>query len=491
MSITTLLKSLRNIMRNDAGVDGDAQRLSQIVWILFLKVFDQKEKEWQIENEDYNCIIPFGYRWRDWVSSTSVKEQLTGDELIDFVNNKLIKDLSELNVADGKEEDKFFLIREFMGDATNYMKDGVLLRQVVNLFDGVHFDSSDDKHSFNEIYESMLKELQSAGKSGEFYTPRAVTSFIVEKVDPQIGEKVADFACGTGGFLIDALLHMQKQVKADTEQKKILSESIFGVEKKQLPYMLCTTNMILHGIDNPKIVHGNSLEKAVKDYGDSDLVDVVLMNPPYGGAEKTDIQKNFPSSLANAETADLFMIEILYRLKKDGRVGIVLPDGFLFGQDNSKVNIKQKLINEMNLHTVIRLPNSVFAPYTSITTNLLFFDNTKVTEKVWFYRLDMPEGYKAFSKTKPMESKHFKPARDWWAERKEIADAEGNYKSRAYGKAEIEKLGYNLDLCGYPNITEEILEPKVLIKEYMKQRTELEEGISKTLVKINKLLENK
>jgi len=492
MSIDTLIKRLRDIMRGDAGVDGDAQRLSQIVWILFLKVFDNREEIWELEEDDYEGIIPEGYRWRDWATCESVKDQLTGDELIDFVNNDLIPTLRDLEV---KGDDKrYWIVKDFMAEAINYMKDGVLLRQVVNLFDEVDFDDYEERHAFNDIYEELLKELQSAGRSGEFYTPRAITSFCVEKTDPQIGETVADFASGTGGFLIDALEYMRKQVGTDITKNEILKKSIHGVEKKQLPYMLCVTNMMLHGVEQPDIIHGNSLEKPVRDYTDDDKFDVILMNPPYGGSEKTDIQRNFPRELANSETADLFMIEILYRLNENGRVAIVLPDGFLFGTDNSKTAIKKKLMDECNLHTIIRLPKSVFAPYTSIATNLLFFDKTGPTKETWFYRLDMPEGYKNFSKTKPMLSKHFDPVREWWDNRVEIKDEKEDesmtetYKAKKYTFMEIEANGYNLDLCGFPVKEEIILSPVETINNFIIKRESLDKKMDDKLREILDLL---
>lgn len=286
------------------------------------------------------------------------------------------------------------------------MKDGIYLRQVIDVIDEIEFDDVKESHAFGTVYEEILKELQSAGSSGEFYTPRAVTDFMAEKVEPKLGEKMADFACGTGGFITSWLAQLSKQVKATTDQKKV-DDSIYGIEKKPFPYLLCVTNMLLHDIEVPNIYHMNSLRHNVLDYTEKDKFDVVLMNPPYGGHEDKSIQGFFPDDLASSETADLFMSVIMYRLRKNGRAAVVLPDGFLFGTDNTKVAIKKKLISEFNLHTVIRLPHSVFAPYTSITTNLLFFNNTEPTKEIWFYRLDMPDGYKNFSKTKPMTLEHF------------------------------------------------------------------------------------
>ena len=349
MALATLIKRLQDIMRGDAGVGGDEQRLSQIVWILFLKIFDYKEEEWELTQDNYAPIIPIGYRWRDWVSSTSVKDQMTGEELIDFVNNKLFRVLSGDAVKDEKGEDVYLftrsdraslIVRELMRESMNFMKNGVLLRQLLNIFDEIDFSDYNERHAFNDIYETLLKGLQK--NNGEFYTPRAITSFVVDKVNPKIGEKVADFACGTGGFLVDALHHVEDAgIKVEDLPK--LQHSFFGVEKKQLPYMLCTTNMLLNDIAEPDIMHDNSLEQDVRRYTDEDKFDVILMNPPYGGSELEIVQKNFPAELRNSETADLFIIEIMYRLNKNGRCGVVLPDGFIFGTDNSKSAIKKKL----------------------------------------------------------------------------------------------------------------------------------------------------
>lgn len=499
MSISTLIKRLKDIMRGDAGVDGDAQRLSQIVWILFLKIFDYTEENWEYTEDDYQPVIPEGYRWRDWAVGESVKNQLTGEELINFVNNVLFPVLRGNTIKDENGNDvvlfegtdhRSLLVKEFMTDSTNYMKDGILLRDIINLFEEVDFSDSDERHKFNDIYETLLSGLQSAGKSGEFYTGRALTGFCVDKVNPQIGESIADFACGTGGFLIDALKHLQKQIKdGDIESNDALQKSLHGVEKKQLPYMLCTTNLLLNGIAEPDIVHGNSLEKDVTDYTEKDKFDVILMNPPYGGNEQKYIQDNFPVDLRTSETADLFMVEILYRLKKNGRVAIVLPDGFLFGSDNAKTNIKKKLMSECNLHTVIRLPKTCFKPYTDIATNLLFFDKTGKTEEVWFYRMDMPEGYKAFSKTKPLQRIHMTCIDEWWSNRVEIKDVDTDtFKSKKFTYKDIELNGFNLDLCGFPTKEEEILSPAETISNFQARRNELDKKMDKKLQDILSLL---
>lgn len=472
-------------MRNDAGINGDAQRIEQIAWMLFLKVYDAKEQDWEWDDEDYVSIIPEECRWRNWAVDDCSGTVKTGDRLLNFVNSTLFPTLKRLPV-DVSTPIKKAIVQTTFADANQYMKDGVLLRQVINVIDDLDLGDYEESHAFGEIYETILKELQSAGSSGEFYTPRAVTDFMAKMINPQIGEQVADFACGTGGFLTSWLKELSAKIKT-TEDQAAYDASIYGIEKKQFPYMLCITNMLLHGIDVPKIYHDNSLLKDVLDYTRDDQFDVILMNPPYGGNEKTEVKNHFPADLASSETADLFMSVIMYRLKKNGRAAVILPDGFLFGTDNAKVAIKKKLFSEFNLHTVIRMPHSVFAPYTSITTNILFFDRTKPTEETWFYRLDMPEGYKNFSKTKPMELKHFDAAVNWWNNREEI-NVDGFDKAKKYTAEEIAARNYNIDLCGYPHEEEEILPPKELIQQYQEKRASLNADIDRTLAQITGIL---
>ena len=345
-------------MRNDAGINGDAQRIEQIAWLLFLKVYDAQEENWEFSEDNYRSIIPENCRWRNWAVDDGKGTALTGDKLLDFVNNTLFPALKGLQV-DSKTPIKKAIVKSTFEDANQYMKDGVLLRQVVNVIDSIDFGDYEESHAFGDIYESILKELQSAGSAGEFYTPRAVTDFMAEMIKPRIGEKMADFACGTGGFLVSWLKQLQPQIRT-TDDEEAVSQSIYGIEKKQFPYMLCVTNMLLHGVDVPRVYHDNSLLKDVLDYTEKDQFDVILMNPPYGGSEKNDVKNHFPADLASSETADLFMSVIMYRLKQDGRAAVILPDGFLFGTDNTKVAIKKKLIGKFNLHTIIRMPGSVF-----------------------------------------------------------------------------------------------------------------------------------
>lgn len=490
------IKRIRDIMRMDAGINGDAQRIEQMVWMLFLKVYDAKEDDWELNEDNYESIIPEDLRWRNWAKADSNGHAMTGDKLLNFVNNTLFPVLKGNDVKEGDTivyegikvtpdtPIKKAIVKSTFEDANNYMKDGVYLRQVIDVIDEIEFDDVKESHAFGFVYEEILRELQSAGSSGEFYTPRAVTEFMALMIKPKLGEKMADFACGTGGFITSWLGQLSKQV-TDTSAQKQLDDSIYGIEKKPFPYLLCVTNMLLHDIEVPNIYHTNSLKHNLLDYTDDDKFDVILMNPPYGGHEDKSIQGFFPEDLASSETADLFMSVILYRLKKNGRAAVVVPDGFLFGLDNAKVNIKKKLIGEFNLHTVVRLPGSVFSPYTSITTNLLFFDNTKPTTETWFYRVDIPSDRKHFSKTKPMELKHFDDCIAWWNNREVIPDGE-YFKAQKYtADYLLNEQGCNIDLCGYPHEEEEVLAPADLIQKYEEKRASLNAEIDRTILALS------
>ena len=512
MSLVSLIKRLREVIRKDAGVDGDAQRLQQIVWLIFLMVFDYKEEEAEMnadfEGTTYDPVIPEGYRWRDWANpkkddgTPDLKHQMTGDDLLEFVNNKLIPVLSGGNIKNDegknivpfdKNDDRSLMVKSIMGDTNNFMKDGYLLREVVNMFNEVEFDDSAEAHEFNDMYESLLSGLQSAGSMGEFYTTRAITEFGIRRVNPRLGGTLGDWGCGTGGFLISALDYMSRQANAldPVKAQEAIQHAVRGGEYKPMPYKLCVTNLLLHGIELPNIRYGDSLsEKNLNDFTEDDKVEYAALNPPYGGVALDTDKMSFPADMRSSETADLFVALTVKRLKKDGRAMIVLPDGFLFGNDNAKVNVKKYLMNECNLHTVIRLPQSCFAPYTSIATNLLFFDKTGKTEETWFYRLDMPEGYKHFSKTKPMMIEHFAPADNWWDDRKEIKDADTDtYKARKFTYDEIESMGFNLDQCGYPVEEKIILSPEETMQNFIERRTELDNEIDARIEKIKALLE--
>ena len=371
-----------------------------------------------------------------------------------------------------------------------------IIHRLINSIVGIHGDGVQLLAAFSDIYEAILKEMQSAGSAGEFYTPRALTDFMAMIIQPKIGEKMADLACGTGGFITSWLKALDKEVKT-AEDKDEYARSIYGIEKKQFPYMLCVTNMLLHDIDSPRVMHDNSLTKDVLNYTDEDKFDVILMNPPYGGNEKNDIKQHFPSDLSSSETADLFMVLIMYRLAENGRAAVILPDGFLFGTDNAKLAIKEKLLREFNLHTIIRLPGSIFSPYTSIATNILFFNNEKAegaeeglsTKETWFYRLDMPDGYKHFSKTKPMRTEHCQPIIDWWNNRQENIDTTNNdEKSRCFTAQQLLDMDCNFDQCKFPKDEEEILPPAELLADYYKKRAALDHEIDRTLAEIQRIL---
>ena len=487
MSIGNFVKTIQNIMRGDSGINGDAQRIEQMTGLLFLKVYDAKEEDWEFHEDDYESIIPEELRWRNWAVDNKDGRAMTGQSLLDFVNIKLFPTLKELKITE-KTPMKKSIVRAVFQDSNQYMKDGVLLRKVINVINDIQFDEYNERHAFGEIYETMLKSLQSAGNAGEFYTPRAATDFMVKMIEPKLGERVADFACGTGGFLTSTLKVLEPQIKTVEDREKY-NNSIYGIEKKPLPYLLSITNMLLHDIDNPKIYNGNSLDKDVREYKANDKFDTVLMNPPYGGTESESVKINFPADLRSSETADLFMSVIMYRLNNTGRAAVIIPDGFLFGTDNAKTAIKKKLIEEFNLHTIVRMPSSVFSPYTSITTNILFFDKAGKTENIWFYRVDMPEGYKHFSKTKPMKLEHFDDCVAWWNDRKEIKDTETDtFKAKSFSVQEIANRAYDLDVCGYPTAEEEVLSPEETIRVFHEKRDTLNAKIDKRLAQIEELL---
>lgn len=476
MSITTIIKSIQDIMRQDSGVDGDAQRIGQLVWMIFLKVFDAKEQEWEILKDGYTPVIPEGLRWRDWAEDP---EGITGEELIDFVNNVLFKRLKEMEL-DENSDPKAFIVKAVFEDSYNYMKSGTLMRQVINKLNEIDFTTQSDRHLFNDIYENILKDLQSAGKSGEYYTPRALTDFIIECLNPKIGEKVADFACGTGGFLVSAINHIEKDIKT-VEEREIFQNTLFGIEKKPLPHLLCMTNLILHDIDEPNILRDNSLATSVKDYPENKKFDIIAMNPPFGGVEEEIIQYNFPADMRTSETADLFMVLIMNRLKENGRAGVILPDGFLFGDDNARIAIKKKLIEEFNLHTIVRIPSGAFAPYTPISTNILFFDRTKPTNKIDYYQVPLPEGLKnGFTKTKPLKSEHLDCVRKWWNNRNN-----GDINAYSVTIDDVINAGYNLDFKN-PNITSQ--ERDYSLNELLESMNEKAKRIEEIIVELTDLL---
>lgn len=440
-NLSAVIKSIQDVMRQDSGLDGDAQRISQLTWLLFLKVFDALEEELELTRDDYRSPIPEDMRWRNWAADA---EGITGDALLSFVDNELFSTLKSLS-ADPVRNPRGFVVRGVFEDAYNYMKSGQLLRQVINKLNAIDFNRQSERHQFNDLYEKILKDLQSAGNAGEFYTPRAVTQFMVDMVDPRLGERVFDPATGTGGFLVCAIEHLRRQVH-NTEQEAVLQASVLGVEKKQLPHMLCVTNLMLHGIEVPSAVrHDNTLARPLRDYGAADRVDVVLTNPPFGGIEEPGIEQGFPADVRTKETADLFLVLIQHLLKPNGRAALVLPDGTLFGE-GVKSRIKEQLLAACNLHTIVRLPNGVFAPYTGIKTNLLFFTKGAPTQAIWYYEHPYPAGAKSYNKTKPIRIEEFEAEKAWWgSEADGFAARVEHERAWKVDIAAIKAAGWNLD----------------------------------------------
>jgi type I restriction enzyme M protein len=458
-------------MRKDVGVDGDAQRISQLVWMFFLKIFDDREAEIETLEDSYKSPLPEHLRWRNWASNA---EGITGDELSDFVNLQLFPTLKNKLNLKGPQGLRAEVVRNVFEDAYNYMKSGTLMRQVINKICEIDFNTTNDRHTFGNIYEQILKDLQSAGNAGEFYTPRAVTTFIVDRVKPQLDDLVLDPACGTGGFLTHVIEYKREHFVKSAADEAILQSTIHGVEKKTLPHMLCTTNMILHGIDTPiKIRHDNTLSRPLRDYTSKDRVNVIVTNPPFGGMEEDGIENNFPATFRTRETADLFLTLIIHLLREEGRAAVVLPDGFLFGE-GIKTRIKEKLLEECNLHTIVRLPNGVFSPYTSIKTNLLFFTKGKPTEKVWYYEHPYPEGAKSYNKTKPMRFEEFQPEIDWWGD--EIDGFAARVENEFAWKVSLDDIkarNYNLDIKN-PHVGEQTShDPDELLRKYTLQQEEI------------------
>jgi len=477
-NVSGIIKSIQDIMRKDVGVDGDAQRISQLVWMFFLKIYDDREEEVELLEDNYKSPLPEHLRWRNWAANP---EGMTGDELSDFVNLQLFPTLKEKLKLQGEAGQRALVIRNIFEDAYNYMKSGTLIRQVINKICEINFNNTEDRHTFGSIYEQILKDLQSAGNAGEFYTPRAVTQFIVNRVDPQLKESVLDPACGTGGFLACTIDHKRASYVKSAKDEEALINSIHGVEKKALPHMLCTTNMILHGIDVPiQIEHDNMLSRrSYVDYGEKDRVNVIVTNPPFGGMEEDGIENQFPATYRTRETADLFMTLVIKLLKSHGRAAVVLPDGFLFGE-GMKTRLKQDLLEKCNLHTIVRLPNGVFAPYTGIKTNILFFTKKPESEQpgtktVWYYEHPYPEGVNSYNKTKPMRFEEFETEIKWWGKEEDaFKTRKGNEYAWQVSIDEIIARNYNLDIKN-PHVGEQINhDPEQLLADYQQQQTEIQ-----------------
>lgn len=498
MSIASIVKSIQDIMRKDAGVDGDAQRIGQMAWLLFLKIFDAQEEELELMEDDYEPPIPEELLWRNWAHDPKIKgkegldingNQLkTGEELLEFVNTKLFPQLKGLH-ASPNNNPRGFVAKEAFSDAFNYMKNGTLLRQVVNKVDEIDFHSSTERHMFGDLYEQILKDLQSSGNAGEFYTPRAVTKFMVQMINPQLGEKIMDPACGTGGFLACSIDHLKANNSIEDEAiNKKVQQQIYGVEKKQLPHLLCTTNMLLHGIEVPtQIIHDNTLSRPLRDYTNKDRVNVIVANPPFGGTEEDGIEFNFPAAYRTRETADLFLQLIIHLLKENGRAAIVLPDGTLFGE-GVKSKIREKLLTECNLHTIVRLPKSVFAPYTNISTNILFFDKGIRTKDVWYFEQKLPEGIKAYNKTKPMKVEEFDLCREWWVDREAERFKHLSWKMPF---SKLKENSFNLDVKNPHQEQATAHDPEVLLDNYNNLKREIQSLRTKLKLTLNEALVGK
>ena len=458
MSVRNTVKSIQDIMRKDSGVDGDAQRISQLCWMFFLKIIDDQDQQLELMDDSYRSPVPAELRWSAWAADP---EGITGEPLLAFLNDTLFPALKELPVA-GQKSSRRRVVRSVFEDAYNYMKSGQLLRQVINKINEVDFNNLAERQHFGDIYEQILNDLQSAGNAGEYYTPRAVTAFMVDRIDPRPGESLLDPACGTGGFLTCSIRHMRDKYVKRVEDELAMQQALQGVEKKQLPHMLCVTNMLLHGIEDPSFVRrDNTLARPYISYTQSDRVDVVLTNPPFGGKEEDGIESNFPKHFQTRETADLFLALIVRILRSKGRAAVVLPDGSLFGE-GVKTRLKEHLMAECNLHTIVRLPNSVFRPYASIGTNLLFFEKGTPTQEIWFYEHRVPEGQKAYSMTKPIKVEHLAPCVEWWGGPQREGRVETDVAWRVTAD-EVKARGYNLDFKNPNTVADEHDDPAALL----------------------------
>ena len=466
MSVSALVKSIQDIMRQDVGIDGDAQRISQLCWMFFLKIIDDQDQELELLNENYKSPLPIALKWRSWAADP---EGVTGESLLEFVNSELFPKLKSLP---SRSSTRASVVRSVFEDAFNYMKSGQLMRQVINKINGIDFNSLAERQHFGDIYEQILNDLQSAGNAGEYYTPRAVTSFMAQMIDPKPGETLLDPACGTGGFLTCAIRHMRERyVKQPTDERKMLA-ALRAVEKKPLPHMLAVTNMLLHNVEDPSfLLHDNTLARPYISWGKEDRVDIVLTNPPFGGQEEGGIESNFPQHFRTRETADLFLALIIRLLRRGGRAAVVLPDGTLFGED-VKTRLKEHLLDECDLHTVVRLPNSVFKPYASIGTNLLFFEKGSPTKEVWFWEHIVPQDQRAYSKTKPIRLEHFQDCVEWWGGVTRTGRYE-NERAWQVGIDQIKERSYNLDFKNPHVVEKEVADPEELLLELTRLESEL------------------
>jgi type I restriction enzyme M protein len=468
-NISGVIKNIRDIMWQDSGLNGDAQRIEQLGWMLFLKIFSDKDRELEMMNDKYTSPIPNEFHWiREKGNWAGDDEGLTGDDLLKFVDQKLFPVLRNLDLSDGNGRE--LIVREVFEGNNNYMKSGINIRKVLNKLNELDFNVAKERHAFGELYEGILKDLQSAGKSGEFYTPRAITNFVTDMINPKLGERILDPSCGTGGYLTSAIEHLKTQANSIEERQRI-QDDVMGWEYKPLPYLLATTNLILHDIELPRITFRDSLDQPLSNYKEKDRVDIILANPPFGGIVANNNEKNFPQNFRTKESADLFLVLMIHLLKNGGRAGIVLPDGSLTGE-GIKQRVREKLLTECNLHTIIRLPNSVFQPYATVATNLLFFVKGKPTKEVWYYEHRLPEGQKSYSKTKLIRLEEFNPIKEWWNNREE-----SELSWRVDIKTIIDR-GYDLD----------IKNPKKKEEEHEYVSSELIDLLGKSMVKSADLL---
>lgn len=478
MITDAFVKRLRNKMREDKGLNGDAQRIEQLAWMLFLKIFDDREKQFEEFDPNYASPIPIPLKWRTWAIP---EEGLTGDKLLEFVNSELLPQLQAVSTKSDTDK-RHLVVRTVMDEAINYMRNGTIMRQIINMLNELDFNRTEDRHAINDIYEKILKDLQ-AGDSGEFYTPRPLTHFIVEMVNPKLGDTVFDPACGTGGFLVDSLEHLRAQAETG-EEEMVAQNAIRGIDAKQLPHVLCMTNLLLHGIDAPtQIKRNNTLARPTRDYGPSDFVDVIVTNPPFGGTEEPGIEKNFPANFQTRETADLFLYLITRLLKPGGRCGIVLPDSILSG-DGVKARLKEELMTKCNLHTIVRLPGGEFTPYAAPKVCLLFFEKGTPTKETWFYELPLPDGVgkNGFTKTKPLLSEHLQPIKEWWGKR------DGNDNAWAVPINEVRERGWSLHFSNPNKPTNHEAED---VGAILSELEEIKTRINSTLAELQELLMEK
>ncbi len=478
-SLRAIIKSARDVMRKDDNLSTDVDRIPQFSWILFLKCFDDLEQKRESLDKNYSPIIPIGYRWKNWASEKDEKDNdqkvLTGNDLIKFVNDDLFPTLSKLIGGKGNEQQE--VISSVFKELNNRFVSGYVLRKVVNKIDKIKFVSIDDIHTMALLYEHLLVEMRdAAGSNGEFYTPRPVIRFMVTQINPSLSksEKILDPACGTGGFLVESQEFMRKQIGPKSDNNKLLRKTLYGIEKKPMPYLLGMMNLLLHGIDKPNIIRKNTLARPFREISENEQYEIIMTNPPFGGEEEKELKSNLPVGLQTSETASAFLLYIMYSLKKDGRCAIILPDGSPLSKGSTLGKIREKLLDEFNLHTIIRLPRSVFAPYTDYATNILFFDATEKTNDIWYYKMKVADRMRALStakspkynKTNPIEYEDFEEVSNWMQNKTENKNA---------WKVNIEELiDFNLDRQNPNDVdTLRILTPSELIKKIIKNQNDV------------------